>query len=98
MKSRFIMLISAFLIVLCGCQSTEYIMPVLPEFTPVRPQRPVLETVEGEVPHGAVINTVRLMEYARGLEVYSDSWEKFYTQLMEDYEYAGENQDVRQEA
>lgn len=97
MKSPFKMLVLCILIVLCGCQSTEYIAPNLPDFDPVRPQRPVLETVEGEVPYEAVVNTIRLMEYARGMETYSDSWETFYTQLQEDYN-AGENQDIREEA
>lgn len=98
MKSPFKMLVFCILTVLCSCTSVEYITPNLPDFAPVRPQRPVLETVEGEVPYGAVVNTIRLMEYARGMETYSDSWETFYTQLQEDYNNAGESKDIREEA
>lgn len=71
-------------LMLTGCTSVEYIQPTLPEFNPARPSRPVLETVEEEVPYKATVNTIKLMEYARQLEVYSNSWEIFYTQLQED--------------
>ena len=71
-------------LILTGCTSVEYVQPSLPDFNPVRPARPQLEEVNEEVPQGAVINTVRLMNYSRELEIYSNTWESFYNQLKED--------------
>lgn len=74
------------LFVLVSCETVTYIAPDLPTFEPVRPQRPQLEEVTGEVPEGAIINTVRLMEYSRELEVYSNAWENYYNKLREEFE------------
>lgn len=63
---------------------TEYVTAPLPDFEPIRPERPTLEKVEEDVPIGAVINTVRLSEYAKQLEQYGDSWENFYRSLQEE--------------
>ena len=79
-----ILIILACLVCLISCETVEYITPKLPAFNPVRPERPQLEEVNEDVPLGAIINTVRLMEYSQQLEVYSDSWETFYNNLAED--------------
>lgn len=70
-------------ILLSSCV-TEYISAPLPDFSPMRPVRPVLETVEEDVPMGAVLNTVRLVDYAKQLETYADSWEDFYSAIQEE--------------
>lgn len=82
MKSKILILILS--LTLMGCTSVEYITPTLPDFAPVKPTRPTLETVEEEVPYEATINTIRLMEYSRLMEGYADGWETFYNQLKED--------------
>lgn len=63
---------------------TEYVSVPLPDFSPIRPEAPVLETVEEDVPIGAIINTVKLMEYSKLLENYADSWENFYRRIQEE--------------
>lgn len=70
-------------IILNSCV-TEYISAPLPEFKPIRPERPVLEEVEEDVPIGAVINTVRLADYSKQLEQYADTWENFYRVIQEE--------------
>lgn len=85
MKRRVTTILSAIGIALSlsGCV-TEYISAPLPDFSPIRPERPVLEEVEEDVPIGAVINTVKLMEYSKQLEQYGDSWENFYRVIQEE--------------
>ena len=72
------------LILLSSC-STRFIMPTLPDFNPIKPTRPILQEVEGNVPMGAVLNTISLMDYAEQLELYGKSWEDFYSKLQEDF-------------
>lgn len=83
MKSRISILILATLL-LAGCQ-TEMVLPSLPDYAPIRPTRPTLETVEEEVPMGAVMNTVKLMSYAEQMEAYADGWEDFYGGLQDEW-------------
>lgn len=63
---------------------TEYVAVPLPDFSLMRPEPPMLEEVEEEVPMGAMLNTVRLMDYAKQLEQYADSWENFYRVIQEE--------------
>lgn len=70
-------------ILLSSCV-TEYASVPLPDFSPIRPERPELDRVEEDVPMDAVINTVKLMEYSKQLEQYGDSWENFYKALQEE--------------
>lgn len=70
-------------LILSSCV-TEYISAPLPDFSPMRPERPTLEEVEEDVPMGAVLNTVRLIDYAKQLEQYGDSWENFYRIIQEE--------------
>lgn len=83
MKNKILIILTC--LILTSCQSVEYISPELPKFNPVRPERPILEEVTEEVPLNATINTIRLMEYSKQLETYSDSWELFYNRLQEEY-------------
>ena len=64
-------------LLLSSCATASYLVPELPEFSPPRPERPVLEEDD---PEG---NTVRLISYSRKLEVLIDGWEGFYAELRE---------------
>ena len=86
MRKFKIIFLLLFALLIVSCETVTYIAPDLPTFEPVRPQRPQLEEVLGEVPEGAIINTVRLMEYSRELEVYSNAWENYYNSLREEFE------------
>lgn len=70
------------LILLLTSCVTRYINPPLPNFSPTRPTRPTLEEVEN-VPEGAIVNTEKLMGYAKELEAYADSWENYYRRILE---------------
>lgn len=85
MKNKILILILLFFLSLVSCETVEYITPSLPVFNPVRPQKPLLEEVTEDVPTGAVINTIRLMEYSKQLEVYSNSWENYYNELQKEF-------------
>lgn len=82
-KSKILILI-ILVLTLAGCE-TKFIMPTLPDYKPIRPTAPTLETVEEEVPINAVINTVKLMSYAEQLEAYADGWETFYGELQNEW-------------
>ena len=84
MKALKIIILSLLLV---SCE-TVYVSPPLPDFNPIRPERPKLEEVAEAVPIDAVINTVRLIEYSKQLEQYADSWENFYSSLQEDFNNA----------
>lgn len=86
MKKIKIIFLLMLTLLIVSCETVTYIAPNLPTFEPVRPQRPQLEEVTGEVPEGAIINTVHLMEYSRELEVYSNAWENYYNNLREEFE------------
>lgn len=79
MKNKILVLI--FSVFLTGCQTVKYIEADLPEINFIRPERPELEEVQGEVPTAATVNMVRLMSYAEQLESYADNWEQFYEGL-----------------
>lgn len=74
-------------LLLVSCE-TVYVSPSLPDFNPIRPERPKVEEVAEVVPIDAVINAVRLIEYSKQLEQYADSWENFYSSLQEDFNNA----------
>lgn len=78
-KNKILILI--FSVFLTGCQTVKYIDADLPEINFIRPERPELEEVQGEVPTAATVNMVRLMSYAEQLENYADNWEQFYEGL-----------------
>lgn len=75
-KSKILILI----LLLTSCK-TVYISPTLPSYESIRPERPILENVNEEVPIGAIRNTAKLMSYAEQMETYADGWEEFYTEL-----------------
>lgn len=82
-----------FLVLLCSLMIscvTRTAFQALPEFEPIRPERPQLEAIDGDIPPEVTINTIRLMEYARYLEIYADAWEAFYTRIQEERN-AGKN-------
>lgn len=81
-KAKILILI---LILLSSC-STRFVVPTLPDFNPMKPTRPTLNEVTGEVPLEAVLNTIQLMNYAEQLELYGESWENFYKKLQEDFD------------
>lgn len=78
-------LILIFMALMFTACETQFIMPTLPDYKPIRPTVPTLETVEEEVPMNAVINTVKLMSYAEQLEAYADGWETFYGELEDEW-------------
>lgn len=73
------------LVLMLSSCATRYITPPLPDFNPIRPERPQLEEVAEDVPVEAVMNTVRLIGYSEQLEQYCDSWENFYRSLQEEF-------------
>lgn len=70
-------------LMLSSC-ATRYVTIPLPSFNPLRPERPTLEEVTDDVPITVTMNTVRLMDYAKQLETYADSWENFYRSIQEE--------------
>lgn len=80
MRKNKILILSSSILILISCK-TVYISPSLPNYEPMRPERPTLENVNEEVPLTAVKNTIRLMTYAEQLEAYADGWENFYMEL-----------------
>ena len=64
-------------LLLSSCTTVSYLVPELPDYSPSRPGRQVLEEDD---PEG---NTVRLISYSRKLEVLIDGWEGFYAELRE---------------
>lgn len=83
MKRAITILLMLGTIVLNSC-ITEYVESPLPDFSPIRPERPELEKVEEEVPIGTTLNLVKVIGYAELLEIYADNWENFYRIIQEE--------------
>ena len=79
-------LILIFSVVLAGCQTVEYVDVPLPDVYFERPERPVLNPIDFEIPDSVEINTLRLMSYAEQLEICVDNWERFYAELKDSRE------------
>lgn len=82
-----IILIIVGYLLLCsvGCKTVETVSvtPSLPDFSPVRPTRPVLDPIPdgAQLPIPVLTNTIKQMSYSEQLEKYADGWERFYERL-----------------
>ncbi len=82
-----IILIIVGYLLLCsvGCKTVETVSvtPSLPDFSPVRPTRPVLDPIsdDAQIPVPVLTNTIKQMSYSEQLEKYADGWERYYERL-----------------
>lgn len=94
-KLGIIMVLSFFLLFSmtgCATEKVVWISPFLPDYSPSRPTRPVLNKVEDgvQLPISALDNLILLQGYAKELEAYADGWERFYERLREKHEETSE--------
>lgn len=73
-------------LLLTGCKTVVDVKSKYPEFTVITPERPVLETVQSDVPIEATRNLIKLMSYAEQLENALDTWATFYGELKNNVE------------
>ena len=73
-------------LLLTGCKTVVEVTPEYPEFTVITPERPVLETVQSDVPIEATRNLIKMMSYAEQLENALDTWTTFYEELKNNVE------------
>lgn len=80
-----------------GCKTFDAVSvtPSLPDYSPVRPDRPVLDPVpdDAQLPISVLTNMIRQSSYARQLEKYADGWEQNYQKLK--ILFGGQNADNR---
>lgn len=85
MRRGISIILIAVLMVLClaSCKTVVEVRAEIPEFNPMRPERPELV----EVPSDSVVavqvnvNMVKLISYIEQLEAYADGWETYYEEL-----------------
>ena len=75
------------LFTLIGCCSYKSFSPMLPDFTLDKPMRPTLVGIDDnlQLPLPIMQNNILLIGYIEELEAYSDGWERFYSNLREEY-------------
>lgn len=80
---RSIVILLFWIVVLCGCRTTHYVYPELPEYDVQMPDRPQLESTSEVVPVEVNRNTVKLITYVQQLESYIDNLKAYYHALPE---------------
>lgn len=81
MKTKLSLIVFVILSLFCSCKTVQTPV-VLPKFKPMMPTRPILETVNEDVPIEAERNLIKLMSYSKQLEMICESWGEFYSSLQ----------------
>lgn len=72
-------------LLLSSCVTQPEPMPQLPHVSFQTPERPVLLSVNEDVPEEATENLIALTAYTEGLLAVISAWESYYRGLMEIY-------------
>ena len=88
MRRRISIVLFTVLMLLClaSCKTIVEVRAEIPEFNPMRPERPELVQVPADsvVAVQVNINMVKLISYIEQLEAYADGWETYYEELRND--------------